>query len=82
MCLQNLTEHRILPPAPALETACQLAGLKDVTPHTLLLTFATRLMESGVDFRTVGKWPAARGHGSPAEQMLIGAFHYDEDSAE
>lgn len=41
------------------KTACRRAGLKDVTPHTLRHTFASRLVMAGVDLRTVqelGGW--------------------------
>jgi integrase len=37
------------------------AGLTDVTPHTLRYTFATRLLEAGVNVRTIQRW---LGHAS------------------
>jgi integrase len=43
----------------AFERACQDAGLKNVTPHTLRHTFASRLAMAGVDARTIqelGGW--------------------------
>jgi integrase len=41
------------------QTACRKAGLKDVTPHVLRHTFASRLAMAGVDPRTIqelGGW--------------------------
>lgn len=43
----------------AFDGACKRAKLKDVTPHTLRHTFASRLVMGGVDLRTVqelGGW--------------------------
>ena len=43
----------------AFESACERAGLMDVTPHTLRHTFASRLAMAGVDLRTIqelGGW--------------------------
>lgn len=37
------------------------AGLREVTPHTLRRTFATRALERGVDIKTVQRW---LGHSS------------------
>ena len=55
---------------------CQRAGLKDVTPHTLRHTFCSRLVQAGVDLRTVqelGGWKSLDlveryGHLSPTHK--------------
>jgi integrase len=39
----------------AFENACNRAGIKNLTFHTLRHTFATRLVLSGVDLATVSK---------------------------
>lgn len=43
----------------SFETACRSANLKDVAPHTLRHTFASRLAMAGVDLCTIqelGGW--------------------------
>jgi integrase len=61
----------------AFETACRVAKLgRDVTPHTLRHTFASRLAMAGVDLRTIqelGGWKTLRlveryAHVSPSHK--------------
>jgi integrase len=79
------------------EKACEAAGLKDVTPHTLRHTFASRLVMAGVDLRTVqelGGWSNLKmvqryGHLSPGHKAAAverlaefhNAFHNEDRSA-
>ncbi len=47
----------------AFEKACKDAGLADVTPHVLRHTFATRLVDAGVNFRLIqelGGWKSVK----------------------
>jgi integrase len=71
----------------AFRKACKTAGISGVTPHTLRHTFASRLVMSGVDLRTVqelGGWQTigmveryshlSRGHQADALERLA-YFH-------
>jgi len=68
----------------AFKTACRHADLKDVTPHVLRHTFASRLVMKGVDLRTVqelGGWSSLElvqryahlspGHRAEAVERLV-----------
>ena len=58
----------------ALANACGKAGLKGVSPHTLRHTFASHLVMSGVDLRTVQR---LMGHKSITTTMMYA--HLTED---
>ena len=74
-------------PRTAFENACKRAGLKDVSPHCLRHTFASRLVMAGVDLKTVqelGGWADLKmlmryAHLSPGHKRQavekLGAFH-------
>lgn len=58
----------------AFANACRKAGLKRVTPHTLRHTFASHLIMSGVDLRTVQR---LLGHKNISTTMMYA--HLTED---
>jgi site-specific recombinase XerD len=58
----------------ALANACRKAGLKGVSPHTLRHTFASHLIMSGVDLRTVQR---LLGHKNISTTMMYA--HLTED---
>jgi site-specific recombinase XerD len=58
----------------ALKNACTKAGLKGVTPHTMRHTFASHLIMSGVDMRSVQR---LLGHKSIGTTMVYS--HLTED---
>ena len=63
----------------AFDAACRRAKLTDVSPHALRHTFATRLVTSGTDLRTVqllGGWSKldmVERYANPTEQHKVDA---------
>jgi len=71
---KNEKGERIKSLRKSFETACKKAGIEGITPHCLRHTFATLMIQRGVDARTLAD---ILGHASPTTTLQIYSHSFD-----